>query len=87
MATYERLDYGSPDGSHWGGASTDALGLYGVTPVTQYVDLAAASTYLTTSTGNAANTTWGFISSAHITDLIDQVSSMNAAGRRLGLWT
>ena len=33
MPTYERLDYGSPDGSHWGGASTDCLGFYGVTPV------------------------------------------------------
>ena len=35
MPSYERLDYGSPDGSQWGGASTDALGMYGVTPVTQ----------------------------------------------------
>lgn len=35
MATYERLDYGSPDGSNWGGASTDPLGFYGVTPVTR----------------------------------------------------
>ena len=33
MPTYERLDYGSPDGSQWGGASTDPLGFYGVTPV------------------------------------------------------
>ena len=33
MPTYERLDYGSPDGSNWGGASTDPLGFYGVTPV------------------------------------------------------
>ena len=37
MPTYERLDYGSPDGSQWGGASTDALGMYGVTPITQQV--------------------------------------------------
>jgi hypothetical protein len=35
MATYERLDYGSPDGSNWGGTSTDALGFYGKTPVVQ----------------------------------------------------
>ena len=33
MPTYERLDYGSPDGSNWGGASSDPLGMYGVTPV------------------------------------------------------
>jgi len=35
MPTYERLDYGSPDGSQWGRASTDALGMYGMTPVTR----------------------------------------------------
>mgnify|MGYP001617075626 FL=1 len=50
MASYERLDYGSPDGSHWGGASTDTLGMYGVTPVTQYTAVGAASTYSTTVT-------------------------------------
>lgn len=33
MPTFERLDYGSPDGSQWGTVSTDALGFYGVTPV------------------------------------------------------
>ena len=33
MATsYERLDYGSVDGSQWG-SSTDVLGMYGATPV------------------------------------------------------
>ena len=38
MATYERLDYGSPDGSQWGtagGASGDKLGFYGKVPVVQ----------------------------------------------------
>lgn len=34
MPTYERLDYGSPDGSQWGGASTDAIGFFGTTPKT-----------------------------------------------------
>lgn len=33
--SYERLDYGSPDGSNWGGSSADKLGFYGVTPVIQ----------------------------------------------------
>ena len=32
-ATYERLDYGSPDGSQWGGVSTDPIAVYGSTPV------------------------------------------------------
>ena len=35
MATYERIDYGSDDGSQWGGASTDKLGFYGKVPVVQ----------------------------------------------------
>ena len=43
MATYERLDYGSDDGSQWGVASTDKLGFYGTAPVVQR----AASTQAT----------------------------------------
>ena len=35
MATYERLDYGSDDGSQWGVAATDKLGFYGKVPVVQ----------------------------------------------------
>jgi len=35
MATYERLDYGSPDGSQWGTAASDKLGFYGKVPVIQ----------------------------------------------------
>lgn len=35
MPTYERIDYGSPDGSQWGGSSSDKLGFYGATPVTR----------------------------------------------------
>ena len=35
MPTFEILDYGSPDGSQWGNASTDKLGFYGLTPVAQ----------------------------------------------------
>lgn len=33
MASYERLDYGSPDGCKIGGASSDKIGFYGDTPV------------------------------------------------------
>lgn len=35
MPSYERIDYGSPDGSQFGGASTDKIGFYGATPVTR----------------------------------------------------
>ena len=37
MPTYERLDYGSDDGSQWGTASTDKLAVYGNTPVVKTV--------------------------------------------------
>ena len=88
MATYERLDYGSADGSHWGGASTDALGCYGVTPVTQYTAVGAASTYgFTSCNGGASGMTFGFSTAASISSVILQVSTMNTAGRLLGLWT
>jgi hypothetical protein len=33
MATYERLDYGSDDGSQIGGASTDKFAFFGKAPV------------------------------------------------------
>ena len=35
MATYENLDYGSPDGSMWGRTANDKLGFYGKVPVVQ----------------------------------------------------
>jgi len=35
MPTYERIDYGSDDGSNWGGSASDKLGLYGKVPVVQ----------------------------------------------------
>ena len=51
MATYERLDYGSPDGSQWGGSSADKLGFYGVTPVIRraYSSAVHATSALATS--------------------------------------
>ena len=88
MASYERLDYGSPDGSQWGGASSDALGMYGVAPVTQYDVVGAASTYATSwaSTGAALGSTFGFATAAAMSSFILQVSTITVAGRRLGLW-
>ena len=51
MATYERLDYGSDDGSQWGGAASDKLGFYGVVPVIQraYSSAVHATSALATS--------------------------------------
>ena len=50
-SSYERLDYGSPDGSQWGGSSADKLGFYGNTPVIQraYTSAVHATAGITTS--------------------------------------
>jgi hypothetical protein len=52
MATYERLDYGSADGSQWGGAATDKVGFYGKVPVVQrpYSSAVHASSAISSST-------------------------------------
>ena len=54
MATYERLDYGSSDGSQWGGAASDKLSLYGKVPVVQrpYSSAVHATSALVTSAGS-----------------------------------
>ena len=51
MATYERIDYGSPDGSQWGTAASDKLGFYGAVPVIQraYSSAVHASSALASS--------------------------------------
>lgn len=53
MATYERVDYGSPDGSQWG--ATDAkVAFYGRVPVVQrpYSSAVHHTTALVTSAGS-----------------------------------
>lgn len=54
MATYERLDYGSDDGSQWGTAASDKLGMYGKVPVIQraYSSAVHATSGLVTSAGS-----------------------------------
>ena len=49
MATYERLDYGSTDGSQLGGAATDKIGFYGATPVVQRASSIQAASVVSVS--------------------------------------
>lgn len=56
MPTYERLDYGSPDGSQWGGATSDKVAFYGTTPVTQRAAAAQNTTTLSTASSTAIDT-------------------------------
>jgi hypothetical protein len=79
---YEQLGYNAPDGMQIGRASTEAIGMYGATPVTRYVGVGAASTYATTTNTTAV---FGFDTLAAVTSMIRQVSTITVALRNLGL--
>jgi hypothetical protein len=51
MATYERIDYGSPDGSQWGDSAAK-IGMYGKVPVVQrpYSSAVHATSAISSST-------------------------------------
>ena len=85
MPTYERLDYGSADGSLWG-ASTDLIAVYGAVPVAQssLPTVGAASTYTPFQQSTDATSTWGFASALQMTSMIRQVSTITVALRTLG---
>ena len=58
MATFEILDYGSPDGSQWGATSTDRIAVYGSTPVVKTVVTNITTTnQITNTTGATALST------------------------------
>ena len=78
----EQVTYNAPDGATMGRASTEPISFYGATPVTRYVGVGAASTYLTTT--NTTSTT-GFDSLAAATSLFLQVSTITVALRNVGL--
>ena len=80
-ATYERLDYGSPDGSRWGGVSTDALAFFGATPATQMGISSAISTTVSISTSP-----YGFSTSSEAMALVNAVSTMAARLVSTGLF-
>lgn len=80
MATYERLDYGSADGSHWGGAATDKLGCYGVTPVVQAATFTSVITTAATST-----TPFGFATAAQADSIVTAVNAIIVALENFGI--
>lgn len=85
MATYEKLDYGSADGSYWG-SSTDLIAVYGAIPVAQssLPTVGAASTYAAYNQSTGSASTWGFASEAAFTSMVRQVSTISVALKRLG---
>ena len=74
MATYERVDYGSPDGAQMGGAATDKIGFYGKVPVVQR---ATATTHTTTNVVTSAS--YGTLQVAQMQEVMNTLAG-------LGLW-
>lgn len=71
MATYERLDYGSDDGSQWGDVNA-RLGFYGAVPVgIQNVANVSAASQMSTvwSSFISRMTTMGLVSTVTYTSL------------------
>jgi hypothetical protein len=75
MPTYERIDYGSDDGSQLGGAATDKLGFYGATPIVQRSLAAQATSLLSTASSTAIDT----LTKAAIIEIMNTLAA-------LGLW-
>ena len=76
MATsFERLDYGSVDGSHWGGSTSDKVAFYGTTPVTQRAGAAQATSLV--ATASSADVT---------TELKAAVIEIMSTLKALGIW-
>lgn len=75
MPTYERLDYGSPDGCQIGGSTSDKVAFYGTTPISQRAGAAQATSLV------------GTASSADVTsDLKAAVIEIMNTLANVGLW-
>jgi len=72
MATYEKLDYGSPDGCQMGGSSTDKIAFYGTTPVVQRTAAIATSAVATASSADVTTALKGAV--------VDIMNTLNALG-------
>lgn len=70
----QRLDWGHPDGTSIGGAVTDKIGFYGVTPVVQR---ATATTHTTTNVVTSAS--YGTLQVAQMQEVMNTLAA-------LGLW-
>jgi hypothetical protein len=75
MPTYERIDYGSDDGSQWGTSKNDKLGFYGKVPVVQRTFV--ASLHNTTAIASSTDFT-----AAHLAVVQEIMNTL----RGIGLW-
>ncbi len=85
---FEVVDYGSSDGAQFGKSSTEAIGFYGVSPVSRIAlvtaDISTATT-VSASTVGVATTLWGWSTSSEFAMFTTAVSTMQLAMKQLGL--
>lgn len=84
--SFERLDYGSVDGSRWGGASTDKIAFYGVTPVSRIGVSTAISTTVSVSANATTFQAYGFSTSSEAMDFVNAISTIASALVSTGLF-
>jgi len=87
MAEYNYVGDGSPDGTIVARTATEKLGFYGTTPVAQYGDAQAASTYITHKQSTISASSVGLNSEAAMSSLVKQVSCLTVVMRNVGLIT
>lgn len=56
MASYERLDYGSPDGAQIGGSVSDKVAFHGTVPISQRAAAAQATSLVGTASSTDVDT-------------------------------
>lgn len=81
VASKERLDVGSADGCLIGGAATDKVGFYGVTPVVQAATFTSVATTAATSTTNA----YGYTTAAQADAIVTAVNAIITALENIGI--
>ena len=82
---FEQGGYNSPDGLQLARTSTDRIGFYGTTPVIKVATSTSDVSTTTTVSAGGAVTTWAFLNQADLTNLVNAVSTMQAAMKAYGL--
>ena len=82
---FEQVSYNAPDGAQMGRTSTDRISFYGATPVIKVATSTSDVSTTTTVSAAGAVTTWAFLNQADLTNVVNAVSTMQAAMKAYGL--
>lgn len=81
MPDYNHIHDGNGDGTLIGGAATDKIGFYGVTPVVQAATFTSVTTTSATSTTNA----YGYATAAQADAIVTAVNAIITCLENVGL--